>query len=100
MYIVISTYRAKVGEEDAIVALHEDWQRHQARKTRNYLSWELLRNVDTPRVFMTITHYRNKESALAAADDLAQDDWYPRLISLLEEAPTSTDYQREWVALS
>ena len=29
IFVIVSTYRAKAGEEDAIIALHEDWQRKQ-----------------------------------------------------------------------
>ena len=32
MFVIVSSYRAKVGEEDAIIALHEDWQRSQGLK--------------------------------------------------------------------
>ena len=98
MYVVVSTYRAKVGEEDAIIALHEDWQRSQDLHRKNYLSWELLRNIELPRVFIVIAHFASKELAQAMINDLARDAWYPRLVSLLEEEPTSTDYVREWVA--
>jgi len=29
MFVIVSTYRAKVGEDDAIIALHEDLQCNQ-----------------------------------------------------------------------
>ena len=44
MFVTVSMYRAKAGEEDAIIALHEDWQRTLQSKARGYLSGELLRN--------------------------------------------------------
>ncbi len=47
MFVTMSTYKAKAGEEDAIIALHEDWQRHQQSRAKGYLSGELLRNVRT-----------------------------------------------------
>jgi hypothetical protein len=34
MFVTVSTYRAKAGEEDAIIALHEDWQRNQRPRAR------------------------------------------------------------------
>ena len=45
MFVTVSTYRAKAGEEDAIIALHEAWQRTQHIRTRGYLSGELLRSA-------------------------------------------------------
>jgi len=32
MFVTVSTYKAKAGEEDAIIALHEDWQKPSATK--------------------------------------------------------------------
>ncbi len=98
MYVTVSTYRAKVGEEDAIIALHEDWQRKQGSKTKVYLSWELLRNIEAPGEFIVIAHFESKEQARAMAEDLNQDAWYSRLVSLLEEGPANTRCVNEWRA--
>ncbi len=39
MFMIVSTYLVKVGEEDAIIALHEDWQRnHDVSQVKNYVS--------------------------------------------------------------
>ena len=35
MFVIVSSYRAKVGEEDAIIALHEDWQRNRGKRTQS-----------------------------------------------------------------
>ena len=60
MFVIVSTYRAKIGEEDSIIALHEDWQRKQGLKIKVYLSWELLRNIEAPREFIVITHFESE----------------------------------------
>ncbi len=96
MFVVVSTYRAKAGEEDAIIALHEDWQRNQGIKASDNFSWELLRNIDAPCEFIAIAHFESKELAQATANDLEQDAWYDRLMSLLEEEPKCTNCRREW----
>jgi heme-degrading monooxygenase HmoA len=98
MFVIVSTYRAKVGEEDAIIALHEDWQRKQGLDVKVYLSWELLRNIEAPQEFIVITHFESEELARAMADDLNKDAWYTRLVSLLEERPTNTTCVIEWRA--
>ncbi len=74
MFVTVSAYRAKAGEEDAIIALHEDWQRHQQPPARGYLSGELLRNVMDSREFMvresrgrTGTHKRPGAEGLVSA---------------------------------
>ncbi|MGZ3630902.1 MAG: hypothetical protein ACXVDN_24995 [Ktedonobacteraceae bacterium] len=99
MFVIVSTYRAKIGEEDAIIALHEDWQRKQSLNVKVYISWELFRNIDTPYEFIVIKQFESEELARAMTDDLNQDDWYSRLVSLLEQVPEDTRCISEWHAL-
>ena len=96
VFVMVSTYRAKPGEEDAIIALHEDWQRKQGLKAKVYLSWELLRNTEAPSEFIVIAHFASEELARAMAKYLNQDAWYFRLVSLIEEGTVCTDYRSEW----
>jgi len=98
MFMVMSTYRAKAGEEDAIIAMHENWQTGQSVQAKAYLSWELFRNVDTPQDFIDITHFENEESAAAMIHHLDQDAWLSRLVSLMEGAPVYTSCICEWQA--
>ena len=99
IFEIASIYRAKPGEEDAIIALHEDWQRKQGNKAKVYLSWELLRNTEAPSEFIVIAYFESEELARAMVDDLNQDAWYLRLVSLVEERPTCTKYEGAWRAL-
>lgn len=96
MFVVISTYRAKAGEEDAIIALHEDWQRNQGVKATDYLSWELLQKIEDPGEFIDIAHFRSKEAAQAAEDHLKCNAWYDRLMSLTEGGKVRSDYTSTW----
>ena len=91
MFVTVSIYRAKAGEEDAVIALHEDWQRHQQARTQGYLSGELLRNVKAPRKFIAIMRFESQKSARALANDREQDAWYRRLRSHLEADPEWDD---------
>jgi len=59
MFVTVSSYRARAGEEDAILALHEDWQRNQQPRAKGYLSGELLRNVNDSREFLAIMHFES-----------------------------------------
>jgi len=99
VFVIVSTYRAKPGEEDAIIALHEDWQRKQGNKAKVYLSWELLRNTEAPSEFIVIAYFESEELARAMEEDLNQDAWYLRLVSLVEERPACTNYEGAWRAL-
>jgi hypothetical protein len=94
MFVIVSSYLAKAGEEDAIIALHEHWQHNQGVKA--YLSWELLQKVENPREFMDIAHYPSKELAQVALSALDREGWYERLASLTENGQVSADYTSTW----
>ena len=96
MFVTLSTYQARQGEEDAVIALHEAWQRHQQPNARGYLSGELLRNVMASREFIAIMRFESQESARALANDPEHDAWYWRVVSLTENVPTLTEYTSEW----
>jgi len=96
MFVTISIYRAKAGEEDAVIALHEDWQRNQQAKARGYLSGELLRNIQTPREFVAIMRFESRAFAQELENDPERNAWYRRLVSLVENMPVLTEYTREW----
>jgi len=96
MFVTVSIYRAKAGEEDAIIALYEDWQRNRQSRAKGYLSGELLRNVGDAREFIAIMRFEDQESARALANDREQDAWYRRVVSLTENVPVLTGYTSEW----
>jgi heme-degrading monooxygenase HmoA len=96
MFVTISTYRSKVGEEDAIIALHESWQSLLQPNARGYLSGELLRNLKDTSEFIAIRRFVNQESASALANNPEEDAWYRRVVSLTENIPTLIEYTSEW----
>ena len=96
MFVTVSIYRAKAGEEDAIVALHEDWQRNMQPRVKGYLSGELLREAEDPREFIAIMRFESQKAAHALTKDPEHDAWYRRVVSLTENVPTLTEYTSEW----
>jgi antibiotic biosynthesis monooxygenase (ABM) superfamily enzyme len=98
MFVTVSTYKAKPGEEDAIIALHEDWQRNQQPGVKGYLSGELLRNAMNSREFVAIMRFENQEAAQALTNNPERKAWYRRLVSLTEDTPIRTEYTSEWQA--
>lgn len=96
MFVTVSIYKAKAGEEDAIIALHEAWQRNQQARVQSYISGELLRNIQSPREFIAIMRFEKRAFALALANDPERNAWYKRLVSLVENVPALTEYTREW----
>ena len=98
MFVTLSTYQARQGEEDAVIALHEAWQRHQQSHAGGYLSGELLRNVMASREFVAIMRFEDQEAAQALANDPERVTWYQRLVSLTEGTSIRTEYMSEWQA--
>ena len=96
MFVTVSFYRAKAGEEDAVIALHEYWQRTPQPMATGYISGELLRNVANACEFIAIMLYESRESAQASANDPEQNAWYRRLVSLVENVPVRAEYNSEW----
>ncbi len=96
MFVVVYVYLSKVGEEDAVIALFEDWEQTHRDKVQGYISGDLLRNSENSRVFISIMRFESQKSAEAYDTDTKYDGWYQRLTSLLETAPTHTDYISEW----
>ena len=96
MFVTVSIYRAKAGEEDAVIALHEDWQRNQQPRAKGYLSGELLRNVHDHNEFVAIMRFENRESAQALTNDPERKAWSQRLASLLEHLLVPVEYTSEW----
>jgi antibiotic biosynthesis monooxygenase (ABM) superfamily enzyme len=94
--MTISSYLAKDGEEDAIIALHEDWERTQRPQAQGYISGELLRNCTNTHIFLAILRFENWESAQAYRLAREQDGWYQRLVNLTEEVLPDIDYMSEW----
>ncbi|MBU0494554.1 MAG: antibiotic biosynthesis monooxygenase [Chloroflexi bacterium] len=96
MFITVYTYRARAGEQDAIIALHEDWMRRYAHRSAGYVSGELLTDIHDPQAFVDITHYESEAAAQALATDPEHAAWCRRLASLTEAEPAGTAYHSTW----
>ena len=96
MFVTVRVYRTRKGEEDAILALHEDWQRHLCARAQGYLAGELLHDPQDPQLFIAIAHYESEAAALAAAQDPEHAAWQRRLESLCESGPVCAEFQAVW----
>ena len=96
MFVTVSLYRVRTGEEDALIALYEDWERRQQPQAGGYLSGELLRSINDPREFIAIMHFESMEAARALGNDPEQTAWFQRIVSLNDVPPILNEYRREW----
>jgi heme-degrading monooxygenase HmoA len=95
MFVTVSTYCARAGDEDAIIALFEDWEVNQRSRIEGFLSGELLRKIEDPNEFIAIMHFENWEAAQTLTYDSEYDAWRQRLVSLTN-ASMLTTYASEW----
>jgi quinol monooxygenase YgiN len=96
MYVIVYTYRAHAGQEDAIVALHESWERDRRVRITGYLSGELLRVIQDPQAFIDITRYEDAATVQVVSADPEYIAWQQRLASLTESTVLGEAYDCAW----
>ena len=96
MFVMVSVYRARAGQEGAVVALHEEWQHLWKSGSEAFLSAELLRSLEDPLSFIDIAQFESEEAAQAVANNPEQAAWYRRLAQLTEGVQELTGCRREW----
>ncbi len=96
MFVRVDTFKIRPGEEDAVVALHEDWQHTLRARASGYLSGELLHATGNPRIFVAIARFECEAAAEALARDPGQAAWYRRLASLAVAEPACATYVSDW----
>jgi heme-degrading monooxygenase HmoA len=96
MFVTVYSYRAKAGQEQAIIALYDEWERDRLPRTKGFVAAELLRDLRDSRSFISIARFESAEAANAVAGAPEQDAWYRRLVDLTEQEPIFTDCDIEW----
>lgn len=96
MFVTVFTFHAREGEEDAIIALHEDWQRRWRARVAGFVAGELFHAQNDPRSFIDVARFESEEAARRVANDPDQNVWYRRLASLCEAEPVFTDCRTVW----
>jgi hypothetical protein len=94
MFVIVSIYHPRPGEEDAVIALHEHWGR--TIRTGADLAGELLRGDGDEPVFVAITRFPTAEDARVLAGDPAHDAFLHRLSTLSASPPTHLSCHLEW----
>ena len=97
VFVTLTSGRAHPGEEDAIVALHEDWVRRRSGDA-GLLSSEILIDPVDPRSFLAISHFVDQAAAERSLDDPEHSAWRRRLASLSEASPVERDMLSLWRA--
>lgn len=100
MFGSIFLMRPKPGQEDAVVALFDRWDRERRPKIKGARAGHLYRNAQNPAELMAAVVFDSRDSYVANAGDPEQDRWYRELVALLEVEPRFIDGEvlRSWTA--
>ena len=96
MFVTVYSYRAKAGDEQAVIALYDEWERDLLPGMKGFVSGELLRDLRDSRSFISVARFESAEAATAVADAPVQDAWYRRQVTLTEQEPVFTACDIEW----
>jgi quinol monooxygenase YgiN len=97
VYVTLTSGRARPHEDDAIIALHEDWALRRSGDA-GLLSSEILVDPADPRTFIAISHFVNQAAAERSLSDPEHTAWRRRLASLSEAHLTQRDWVSQWRA--
>lgn len=97
VYVTLTCGRARPGEDDAIVALHEDWARRRSGDV-GLLSSEILVDPADPRAFVAISHFVDQAAAERSLSDPEHNAWRRRLASLSDGQLSERDMVSQWRA--
>ena len=96
MFVMVSRFHVRPGEEDAFLALHEDVERRRQSRIEGLISRELLADLEDESTFVALARYTSREAAESHFRDPDYGDWYQRLVSLSNEAPDVALYRMAW----
>lgn len=96
MIATMFTLVARPGNENAILALFEEWRYDLNPASTGFVASEVWRVIRNPRSFVSIARFENEAALRAVASRPAQDGWYRRLVALTEREPVFTDCDLEW----
>jgi len=87
----IAHLRPKAGQEQAVVAYLEEWERLRRPKIKGSVAEYLYRSEKNPGDLIMAVVFQDRESYYANAADPEQDRSYRQLRALLETDPTWED---------
>jgi quinol monooxygenase YgiN len=99
VFVMLVAGRARLGEEDAIIALHEDWVRRRSADG-GLLSSEILVDPADPPTFLAISHFLDRDAAERSWTDPEHAAWRRRLASLSEAQLAQREMLSLWRASS
>ena len=91
MYGTVARMRPKAGQEQALIALMNDWQRERKPKVKGAVAGYLYKPDSGSGELIMAVVFQDKATYTANAEDPEQDRWYRRMRELLAADPTWED---------
>ena len=87
MYGTIANVRVKVGHEDRIKRLMQQWNTERKPKVKGALPGYVFQLERDPQDWIMVALFQDKESYVANANDPEQDRWFRQMMEHLEGEP-------------
>ena len=87
MYGTVAHIRVKAGEDDALIALMEQWNTERKPKVPGVVAGYMFKQDRDPQDWILVAVFTDKAAYRANADDPEQDRWFRSLMEHLEGEP-------------
>lgn len=91
MFGTVARIRPKPGQEQALIAFSETWQRERGSKVPGFVHEYVFRSEQHPGDYLMVALFTDRESYMANANDPEQDRLYRQMRELLTEDPIWED---------
>lgn len=91
MFGTVGRMRVKEGKLDDLLKLMEEWDRDRRSKVEGAIGSYLYKLDRDPSQVVLAVVFRDRQTYFKNADDPEQDQWYRRLVELLEGEPVWDD---------
>ncbi|MBI2936330.1 MAG: antibiotic biosynthesis monooxygenase [Chloroflexi bacterium] len=91
MFGTVARIRPKAGQEKALVALLQEWQRTRKPKVKGAIGGYLFKKEKNPDEYILVSVWQDRQTYFANANDPEQDRWFRRVRELLQADPVWED---------
>ena len=91
MYGTVARIKIKAGQEKAVVAVLDEWNKERRPKVKGALAGLLYKLDKKPGEYLMVVAFQDKATYTANAQDPSQDAWYRKFRALLDADPAWED---------
>ena len=91
MYGTVARLKARIGQEKALVALMDDWDKSRGPKVKGAMAGYLYKLDKKPGEYLMVAVFQDKATYAANAQAPEQDAWYRKFRALLDADPVWED---------